>query len=104
MLINNYWAVCVGKNYFEFNKTLKPVVYIPNNLFINLKFLKENICKIIINNTNYECYIQPLSYERKDNTLDVFLQNHTISIPNNIYRQLFGFKENPILTLRTDVF
>ena len=108
MLINKFWAVCEAKAYSSFNSSTKPVAFLSDELCKSLIFFKPNLCDLIIKNEEskinekYEFYVLP--QKEKENKNNIFYNPHTISIPSNIYHQLLGYKENPSLLVRTDLF
>jgi hypothetical protein len=111
MLISKHWAVCKIETYNEFNPYSYPILFISKELFNSLYFFKPNKCDLIINNEKYEFETLPIndfSNNKKKmilpSSLDLFYETHSASIPLNIYHQLLGFRENQLLSIRTDVF
>jgi hypothetical protein len=108
MLINKCWAVCEAKAYTPFIPSIEPVAYLSIELYKSLFFFKPNLCDLVIKNeetksyAKYGFYVLPLIEENNKN--DVLYDNHSISIPKEIYHELLGFKEYQSLLVRTDIF
>ena len=106
MLISKYWAVCRAESYSPFIPSLKPVAYLSDDLFSSMLFLKPNLCDLVIRNEEskkyekYEFYVLPSCNETEK---DIFYDDHTVSIPLEIYHKLLGFDNPKLLSVRTDV-
>ena len=107
MLMNIKSALCEVKAYFYCIPSTVPVAFLSDELYNSFNFTKPNFCELVVKNNElkvkerYEFYVLPSAEEKGRNYS--WYNDHTISIPSEIYHQILGFEENKILEVRTDI-